>query len=285
MALFLAFFNQAVASTAIINYAPALLQEVGAGGTRASTLASSLVSGAKLLGAVVGLALVDWVGRRRLLLAGSTLCTLALAGLAAAAALQGTVLLVAAMSAFVFAFRSVCGLFVSFWGERDGGLRRELQTCVRGPPGPLIGHAPLQQPHPRRTCSPEDAHREKNQQPPPSLISEQTPIRSVSWAPVFWVLLSELFSMAAKSPAASAATAALFATGAASDALFLTLYAALGAFSFALYALIAALGGLFVALAVPETAGRTLEQVQELLAAPGRRPARAQGLQLSVSVA
>jgi hypothetical protein len=36
---------------------------------------------------------------------------------------------------------------------------------------------------------------------------------SLSWAGVFWVLLSELFSMSAKSPAASAATAALFLTG------------------------------------------------------------------------
>jgi hypothetical protein len=36
----------------------------------------------------------------------------------------------------------------------------------------------------------------------------------VSWAGVFWVLLSELFSMSAKSPAASAATATLFLTGA-----------------------------------------------------------------------
>lgn len=39
------------------------------------------------------------------------------------------------------------------------------------------------------------------------------PPRSVSWAGVFWVLLSELFSMSAKSPAASAATAVLFLTG------------------------------------------------------------------------
>lgn len=37
---------------------------------------------------------------------------------------------------------------------------------------------------------------------------------SISWAGVFWVLLSELFSMSAKSPAAAAATAVLFLTGA-----------------------------------------------------------------------
>lgn len=37
---------------------------------------------------------------------------------------------------------------------------------------------------------------------------------SVSWAGIFWVLLSELFSMSVKSPAVAAATAALFLTGA-----------------------------------------------------------------------
>ena len=37
--------------------------------------------------------------------------------------------------------------------------------------------------------------------------------RSVSWAGAFWVLMSEMFSMSAKSPAVSAATAMLFLAG------------------------------------------------------------------------
>jgi Sugar (and other) transporter len=37
---------------------------------------------------------------------------------------------------------------------------------------------------------------------------------SMSWAGIFWVLLSELFSMSVKSPALAAAMAALFLTGA-----------------------------------------------------------------------
>lgn len=36
---------------------------------------------------------------------------------------------------------------------------------------------------------------------------------SASWAGVFWVLMSEMFSMSVKSPAIAAATAALFLTG------------------------------------------------------------------------
>lgn len=101
-------------------------------------------------------------------------------------------------------------------------------------------------------------------------LSLSTPPFSASWAGVFWVLLSELFSMAAKSPATSAATATLFATGAASDALFLSLRDWLGPGAFAMYACIAAAGGVYVMAKVPETSGRTLEEIQALLAG-GRR--------------
>ena len=37
---------------------------------------------------------------------------------------------------------------------------------------------------------------------------------SVSWAGLYWVVVAEIFSMAAKSPASSAATGLLFLTGA-----------------------------------------------------------------------
>lgn len=96
---------------------------------------------------------------------------------------------------------------------------------------------------------------------------------SASWAGVFWVLLSELFSMGVKSPAASAATATLFASGAVTDAAFLSLHSALGAASFALYAVIALFATVYVAVAVPETRGRTLAEVQALLAGEGTRDA------------
>ena len=140
------------------------------------------------------------------------------------------------------------------------------------------------------------------------------------------MLLSELFSMSAKSPAASAATAALFLTGgcrgvarrvwatvplpppswcgccccgllplaactalaslhittatlllrlhlclspspllpagAVADTLFLTLHNLLGPFVFLLFALLAAAAGLYVAAVLPETRGRTLQEVQ-----------------------
>jgi MFS family permease len=91
---------------------------------------------------------------------------------------------------------------------------------------------------------------------------------SVSWAGVFWVLLSEIFSMGAKSPAAAAATATLFLTGALADLIFLAVHAALGPGAFGVYALIAAAAAAYVAAAVPETKGKTLLEVQALLAVP-----------------
>ena len=89
---------------------------------------------------------------------------------------------------------------------------------------------------------------------------------SVSYAGVFWVLLSESFSIGAKSPAASAATAVLFVTGAAADMLFLSLHSWLGPFVFGLYACIAAAAAVYVYVAVPETKGIDLLQVQAVLA-------------------
>lgn len=86
---------------------------------------------------------------------------------------------------------------------------------------------------------------------------------SVSWAGVFWVLLSELFSMSAKSPAASAATATLFLTGAVTDTLFLSLHSWIGPWVFLVFALLAAAAGLYVAAVVPETKGRTLEAMTQ----------------------
>jgi MFS family permease len=192
LALILAFFNQAFASTAIINYAPSVLAHAGVESAATASLFTALVGLSKLAGVAASMALVDSVGRRPLLLGGSLGCALSLALLAPADAADSHALLVAGMCAFMFSF-------------------------------------------------------------------------SISWAGVFWVLLSEIFSMGAKSPAAAAAAAALFATGAAADLLFLTAHNALGAWSFGLYAAVAAAAAAYVAAAVPETRGKTLLEVVQLL--------------------
>lgn len=196
MILILAFFNQAFASTAIINYAPSVLEQAGVQSTAAASLFTSIVGASKLAGVVIAFFLIDSVGRRPLLLWGSLGSALSLAILIPADWKESHALLVVGMCLFIFSF-------------------------------------------------------------------------SISWAGVFWVLLSESFSMGAKSPASSAATAVLFLTGAIADMLFLSFHTWMGPLAFLLYACIALAAAVYVAVAVPETKGRTLQEVQDMLA--GRR--------------
>ena len=97
---------------------------------------------------------------------------------------------------------------------------------------------------------------------------------SSSWAGVFWVLLSEIFSMRTKAIAQSLATAVMFAGGALADLFFLSLHSAVGAFSYLIFGGIALLGGAYVFLVVPETKGRPLLEIQKLMQLGGLVPAR-----------
>lgn len=196
IAFWLAVFNQACASTAIINYAPSLLQTAAGASDSTATFLTAAVAGSKLLGVVVSFFLVDTAGRRPLLLWGSAGAAAAMIVLAIADGLSITPLLVVGMCLFIFSF-------------------------------------------------------------------------SVSWAGVFWVLLSELFSMSAKSSATSTATAVLFMVGAITDAIFLTLYDALGAYTFALFSGISIISGVYVLMQVPETKNRELKDIQNELAQDG----------------
>ncbi len=105
---------------------------------------------------------------------------------------------------------------------------------------------------------------------------------SMSWAGIFWVLISEMFSMNVKSPASSMATATLFAAGALVDWAFLGLMNALGGGSFLVYACVAFASGVFVFVVVPETKGRTLAEIQRMLGSP--TAAASGGLRSATSV-
>ena len=82
------------------------------------------------------------------------------------------------------------------------------------------------------------------------------------------MIVSEAFSMRVKAAAASAATAVVFAAGAVTNVFFLSLHSWLGSGSFVLFGLIAWSGGLFVAARLPETKGRSLAEVQLVMAEP-----------------
>ena len=88
---------------------------------------------------------------------------------------------------------------------------------------------------------------------------------SMSYASVFWVLVSEIFTMSAKSPAAAAATAMLFLAGAVANLVFLSLHEWLGSASFLVFGGVAGAGAVYSYINVPETMGKTLAEIQCLL--------------------
>jgi len=184
----LAFFNQACASTAILNYAPVVLESQGVA-TALASFFSAATGVSKLCGVAVSFFLVDRVGRRPLLMWGSAGSALSLLIVAVADAVTSVALMVASMSLFIFFF-------------------------------------------------------------------------SLSWAEIFWIILSEVFSMKAKSAAIAMCTATLFLVGAGADMVFLTVRNAIKFVSFILYAVVALCGGLFVYYFVPETSRRSLAEVQ-----------------------
>lgn len=93
---------------------------------------------------------------------------------------------------------------------------------------------------------------------------------SLSWAGLYWVVVSEMFSMAAKSPASSAATSLLFLTGALVDFVFLSMVEGMGQYAYLVFAAVAAGSAVYVWALLPETKERTLAEVQALLAVPLR---------------
>jgi hypothetical protein len=88
---------------------------------------------------------------------------------------------------------------------------------------------------------------------------------SACWAGVFWVVCSEIFSMSIKSPGMALATASLFLSGALTDVMFPVMLSAMHGGAFLVFGALAALSAVYVFLAVPETKGLSLLEVQAAL--------------------
>ena len=95
---------------------------------------------------------------------------------------------------------------------------------------------------------------------------------ALSLAPITWVLIAEIFPNNIRSEAVAISTAVLWVACFILTYTFPPLTVALGmAGTFSLYAVICLIGFVFVAYRVPETKGKTLEQIeQELLGNQGR---------------
>ncbi|CAE7801063.1 unnamed protein product [Symbiodinium sp. CCMP2456] len=112
LALAAAVLNQACASTSILIYAEKMLASVGFGQENQDLL-TLMVIGAKMLGVILGLAIVERVSRRTLLGAGGGLSAVALLVIALGAAWGSPALLVSGMSCFIAIFCSTWG--IGYW--------------------------------------------------------------------------------------------------------------------------------------------------------------------------
>jgi hypothetical protein len=87
---------------------------------------------------------------------------------------------------------------------------------------------------------------------------------AMSWGPVMWVLLGEMFPNQLRGAALAVSGATNWAANFAVTVTFLPLLGAVGlAGAYALYAIAAAISFPFVWAAVRETKGKTLEQMKE----------------------
>ena len=99
---------------------------------------------------------------------------------------------------------------------------------------------------------------------------------AIGLGPVFWLLIAEIFPLALRGRAMSLATVANWSFNLIVSATFLDLVGVLGSTgAFLIYAVLSLAALVFVAVLVPETKGRTLEEIEEALDAgqPSLSPA------------
>jgi MFS transporter, SP family, galactose:H+ symporter len=85
---------------------------------------------------------------------------------------------------------------------------------------------------------------------------------SLSISPLFWLMSAEVFPNRLRGAGASAATVANWSANLLVTVTFLSMVSAIGkSWTFWVYAIMAGLAIIFVALRVPETKGRPLEQI------------------------
>jgi len=94
---------------------------------------------------------------------------------------------------------------------------------------------------------------------------------AVSWAGIFWVLMSEIFSMRVKAVAVSLATSVLFAGGAVANILYHVLLKKGGPLFGLFFALVSLSSAAYVYVFVPETKGKSLKEVQMMFQNLGPR--------------
>jgi len=189
----LAIFQQLVGINTVIYYAPIIFQKAGFVSASSAILATSVVGIVNVLSTIVVIFLLDKVGRRTLLLIGTTLMIVALAAL---------------------------GLVFSSGSSQIGGLT--LMTLIVY----IFAFA-------------------------------------ISMGPVFWLMSAEIFPTRLRAAGSSICSFSNWAANFLVSLTFLSLIRLFGSsLTFGLYALMGILALVFCWMLVPETSGRTLEQIE-----------------------
>lgn len=189
----LAVFQQFVGINTVIYYAPTIFQSAGFASASAAILATSVVGIVNVISTIVAILLVDKVGRRPLLLAGSAIMVIALIALGIVFAVSttntGTLTLIA-LIVYIIAF-------------------------------------------------------------------------AISFGPVFWLMSAEIFPTKVRASGAAVSSFSNWTANFLVSVTFLSLVGAIGAPStFWLYAFMGILAFIFCYMLVPETKGKTLEQIE-----------------------
>jgi sugar porter (SP) family MFS transporter len=202
----LAIFQQIVGVNTVIYYAPTILQQtgLGAGNAITQTLTVGLTN---VVFTIVAILLLDRVGRRPLLIAGTTVAGAALLGLAA---------------------------YFGFSGLQNSAPWLALASLLVF----IAGYA-------------------------------------VGLGPVFWLMISEIFPQRLRSKSMSVTTVVNWLANFAVSATFLTLTGAITRQGiFIVYAVMAVAAVAFFARTVPETKGRSLEDMQHDAGSESEHPRR-----------
>ena len=226
-------FQQLTGQPSVVYYSATLLRQAGWATDADATGANVALGLAKALATGVAVLRVDGIGRRKLLLIGNAVMALSLL-LLAAAVTSGTA---------SGEGRLAEGAGSAGAGEGGGGGGGGEEEISSVQPSPWLAL---------------------------SALTLYVTAYAFSYGPVSWLLLGELFPDALRGRAVAMATLINWGSNFAVSATFLSLTETIGlSNTFILYAVVAALALVFVAVYVPETRGRRLEEIQSLVGGGG----------------
>ncbi|PAA64787.1 hypothetical protein BOX15_Mlig022338g1, partial [Macrostomum lignano] len=236
----LVLLQQLSGQSCLLYYAPTVLMSVGFRTSKEQTLAAIGVGAVKVLSCIVSLALVDRVGRRRILIAGSAV-------MAAALAVFSIITAVAEQSF-----------------KRSSGSNYTIGICLEST---IDLNSNSSSAHSNDTLSSGSVFDNLSDTTPGGFVALATLLvfvaaYSASFGPVVWLVLSEIFPASLRARAVGACSSLNWLAGLATSVSFLSLLQGIGApGTFGLYCGVCCLAVAFSAALVPETSGKSLERI------------------------